>query len=453
MGQMYKQLEYNSSDVPSVIAVRIGGQPVIRQLLADSGATVEMLKLSALNKYYREKIVPAHVNISGVTTGELQVLGVCLVPVEFYPGFSINVNFIIVKDENTSLRADGIVGRKFMAENKIFFVDENKKLIINGRKVNLQVMSANNSVEAQALDRHVNSFVAKPVSSQNKASATIRPHRAFAYAEFKIPPRSIRIIKIRTQKPLKCEAVFVPDEISGLAMPESLHVFKGHNRKTFAHVTNMSDLPIIIHRHQKLGEIHKSNEEAFAMLVARSERQQLGELNVLSEQPDLSHVPSDFKQPLLDLISKYDDIFAKPGEKLRTTTKGTAPILTGNHSPIYTRQFPIPAKLLDPLNAEIERLLEIGVIRPATSNHWNSPLFLVSKRDHTTNRLSHRAILDFRRINAVTETIRYETPNSERLSNRVFGRQLTFFSLRFEKCFPASTYIGGRRPENCFFCR
>ena len=73
-----------------------------------------------------------------------------------------------------------------------------------------------------------------------------------------------------------------------------------------------------------------------------------------------------------------------------------------------------PAKF-EVAKAEVDKLLQMGVIRPSSSA-WASPLHVVKKPDG-----SWRPCGDFRALNAITKPDRYVVPNIETFHHQLRG--------------------------------
>jgi len=64
--------------------------------------------------------------------------------------------------------------------------------------------------------------------------------------------------------------------------------------------------------------------------------------------------------------------------------------------PIRVKQYPLPHAKVQVVKEEVQKMLQLGVIEPASSP-YNSPIVLVGKKDGTT-----RFCIDFRKLNAIT---------------------------------------------------
>ncbi len=92
-----------------------------------------------------------------------------------------------------------------------------------------------------------------------------------------------------------------------------------------------------------------------------------------------------------------------PGEPLGATDKTELHIkLKPGVQPIYIPAYCLPYSQGQIVDEQIKDMLEQGVIQHSASP-WNSPLFLVPKKDGNI-------VIDFRRVNEVTEDDRYPLP-------------------------------------------
>ncbi|KAI5711278.1 hypothetical protein M8J75_015665 [Diaphorina citri] len=68
-----------------------------------------------------------------------------------------------------------------------------------------------------------------------------------------------------------------------------------------------------------------------------------------------------------------------------------------NETPIRQKPYNFNPKMQEIVDQEVEKMLEMDVIQPSRSD-WCNPLIMVKKPDG-----SYRCVLDFRKLNAVTE--------------------------------------------------
>lgn len=92
--------------------------------------------------------------------------------------------------------------------------------------------------------------------------------------------------------------------------------------------------------------------------------------------------------------------------------------------PIKQRYYPVsPAKLIS-MNEEVDRMLELGVIRPSKSP-WSNPVVMITKKDGTM-----RFCVDCRKLNSVTVRDSYPLPRIQNILDNLKGaRYLTTIDL------------------------
>ncbi|RUA04547.1 MAG: hypothetical protein DSY43_06070 [Gammaproteobacteria bacterium] len=116
------------------------------------------------------------------------------------------------------------------------------------------------------------------------------------------------------------------------------------------------------------------------------------------------------KQQVNDLLVEYADVFSGSPN---LTDIATHQIDTGNSTPIRCSPYKIPQKLEDEVNNELEKMLDMGIIRPSTSP-WASPVVIVPKPDG-----SIRFCVDYRKLNKETKMDAYPIPSMDRMIEKV----------------------------------
>ena len=108
---------------------------------------------------------------------------------------------------------------------------------------------------------------------------------------------------------------------------------------------------------------------------------------------------------VLALMEEFDHVVAVPGDKLGQTDLTAHKIrLVEGATPSYVPAYRIPhiqRKVVDEL---VEEMLQENIITPSSSP-WNSPLFLVPKKNG-----GFRPVIDFRKVNQQTVPDRYPMP-------------------------------------------
>ena len=121
---------------------------------------------------------------------------------------------------------------------------------------------------------------------------------------------------------------------------------------------------------------------------------------VSHQKPQLKDAPIDqkIKLELGELLIRKKDCFAEDEHQLGTTPLITMSIDTGDHPLVAKRPYTLALKHHDWVKAEIDKLLDAGVIREINSS-WSAPIVVVPKGDG-----GKRLCIDFRALNAITRT-------------------------------------------------
>ena len=130
---------------------------------------------------------------------------------------------------------------------------------------------------------------------------------------------------------------------------------------------------------------------------------------VSHKKPELQDAPIDQKTKLdlEKLLEKNKDAFAEDERQIGTTPLITMSIDTGDQPPIAKRPYTLALKHHDWVRAEIDKLLEAGVIRESDSS-WSAPIVVVPKSDG-----GKRLCIDYRALNQITRTYIWPMPRIE----------------------------------------
>ena len=145
------------------------------------------------------------------------------------------------------------------------------------------------------------------------------------------------------------------------------------------------------------------------------------------QKPVLQDAPIDqkIKLELEQLLDRNQDYFAEDERQIGTTPLITMSIDTGDHSPVAKRPYTLALKHHDLVKAEIDKLLEAGVIRESDSS-WSAPIVVVPKGDG-----GKRLSIDYRALNPITRTFIWPMPRVEDILAKLGkAKFFTTFDLR-----------------------
>ena len=143
-------------------------------------------------------------------------------------------------------------------------------------------------------------------------------------------------------------------------------------------------------------------------------------LEDLVQRSDL--VSKKQKAQLMNLLQSYQDVMVDPRSPLGRTPLVEHKIDTGDAMPIRQAMRPPAKSLAGASEAEIQKMLDQGLIRPSDSP-WASPVVLVRKKDGTI-----RFCVDYRRLNEVTRKDAYPLPRIDACFD-CLGRSTWFCTL------------------------
>eukprot|EP00731_Ephydatia_muelleri_P007213 Em0003g1461a len=118
------------------------------------------------------------------------------------------------------------------------------------------------------------------------------------------------------------------------------------------------------------------------------------------------------KKELCTLLKEVSGVMSNiPG----VTRMAEHRIETGNARPVKLPPYRIPQAYRETIQLEVKEMLEAGIIEPSTSD-WCAPIVPVKKKDGTL-----RLCVDYRRLNAVSESDAYPMPRVDDLIDRLGG--------------------------------
>lgn len=121
------------------------------------------------------------------------------------------------------------------------------------------------------------------------------------------------------------------------------------------------------------------------------------------------------REQIRDIVYEFRDIFSDaPG----ICTLGTHKIQLTTGEPIQSRPYPLPHAMREAVDAELDAMLELGVIEPSISA-YASPIVVVRKSDGT-----NRLCVDYRKINKITVFDAEPMPQIEDIFARLSNKQI-----------------------------
>ena len=107
------------------------------------------------------------------------------------------------------------------------------------------------------------------------------------------------------------------------------------------------------------------------------------------------------KQVLIDIALRYWYVWARDTRTPKLSRLIVLEIPTGDAKPVAQKPYPLPYQYLDAVRAEVQKLLDGGLIEPCISA-WASPVLVRLKKDSTPDAIKLKLICDYRLVNSVT---------------------------------------------------
>ena len=126
--------------------------------------------------------------------------------------------------------------------------------------------------------------------------------------------------------------------------------------------------------------------------------------------PEYSTVDADIMKGFKELICQYPTAFLLPGSPLTAVKGFEHRIDTADAPPIYSHPYKKSPEELRAIKTEIERMLKLKIIQPSQSE-WGSPCILVRKPPEKGRLQPPRFVVDYRRLNSVTQGDGYPLPS------------------------------------------
>lgn len=132
------------------------------------------------------------------------------------------------------------------------------------------------------------------------------------------------------------------------------------------------------------------------------------------------HLSEDEKHEVEYLIRISADRFHLPDEPLPATHIMEHRIITTDEASIFVKQYRFPPMLKDEITRETDKMLSQGIIRPSFSP-YNTPLWVVAKKDDSHGNKQYRVVVDFRQLNAKSLGGAFPLPNITEILDQLGG--------------------------------
>lgn len=138
------------------------------------------------------------------------------------------------------------------------------------------------------------------------------------------------------------------------------------------------------------------------------------------------HLNDEEIKLLAKTLKPYKSVFFHESEKLSFTHDVKHNIHTTDEKPIHQKTYKYPYHLREEVSAQIDKLLDAGIIRESSSQ-WTSPIWVVPKKSDNSGKKKYRIVVDYRKLNEKTPADRYPIPEISEILDRLGKAQ--YFSV------------------------
>ena len=181
--------------------------------------------------------------------------------------------------------------------------------------------------------------------------------------------------------------------------------------------TCIGEIDIINKDFENEFKINVVNEDSGNKQISDNER-----YNLIREQVNNTDFKA-YENELVNLLHEFKDIVAIKGDSLGITDKISHSInVEQNAKPIYNQRYRTAHSQQLIIENEVEKLEKEGIVEKSNSP-WSFPLILVPKKDG-----GHRIVVDYRKLNSITENDPYPMPSMSELLNSL-GKNKYFSTI------------------------
>ena len=375
---------------PNSCALKIGNQTY--RGLVDSGASLSLLGLNVYKSLKQKPKITNHfVNLQSVNGESLEVKGRVNLDFELN-GTKLNHDFYLVKNMNRNL----ILGHDFVTKNgvRLYF--------------DLACLRVNNTFVPLIEDIHIASIV------RSQASVTLKPNTSYIIkGKIKSNPQ---IPTSRLYQVLSADKGFISEE-PGLSISDGL-IKLNRSRIIPVQINNTTGRTYRLKRGCVIGKLEQIAEENLVTFESYSKKQENYQKQTSYSNSEISeelNCPTEYRNQILNLISRNRDLLAKKDSDLTQTNTVEMKIPTGTHPPIQQRPYRTPLNSRKIIDQAVSDMLETGIIERSRSS-WAFPVVIVEKKDG-----SSRFCVDYRKLNKITKPIAQPIPLIDDIINRLSG--------------------------------
>uniref|UniRef100_A0A0A9X0W2 Retrovirus-related Pol polyprotein from transposon 17.6 n=1 Tax=Lygus hesperus TaxID=30085 RepID=A0A0A9X0W2_LYGHE len=239
---------------------------------------------------------------------------------------------------------------------------------------------------------------------------------------YHIDARSIQQVKLKIQNVQNGDAILPYTKLKTLEIPQSLISVKNH--EAFVRITNPSEQPTCLTQRRPL--MVEKLEENFSSNLNNYVSDHFNFQFDISKLR-LDHMNEEEKSAIINLVTRYSDIFHRENEPLSFTNQVKHVIKTSDETPVYARNYRFPEAFKNEVDIQINEMIDQGIVRHSNSP-WNAPIWIVPKKMDASGIPKFRIVIDYRKLNDKTMEDKYPMPAVSELVDKL-GRCQYFSTI------------------------
>lgn len=140
-----------------------------------------------------------------------------------------------------------------------------------------------------------------------------------------------------------------------------------------------------------------------------------------------SHMNTEEKSALRNVIKDYKEILYDENDQLTFTHKIKHTIRTADNIPIHTKSYKYPKIFEQEVQTQVKKMLRDGIIKESISP-YTSPVWVVPKKSDASGKKKFRLVIDYRKLNEKTISDKYPIPDITDILDKL-GRAKYFSTI------------------------
>lgn len=361
------------------------------KLLIDTGANVSLIKYETVVKNKLDYDTSTQVTLNGLSPNSpISTIGTTIVQPNIH-GHIFNLKLHIVPSQ-ANVPFDGLIGNDFL---KI----ENAEINFNKRLLKIDSLPF-------------------PITIHYDCSINDVTHQ--------LPARSESIIQVNISNPHVKEGISPKMQLyEGVFLAKSV-VKVNDNNKAITTILNTTDQTLKVSNITlELEEFDEPTSVMFNRVSTVNINQ--NRIKDLEQNLRLDHLNTEERTSVFDICSQFNDLFLLPGDNLSCTSSIEHEIITSVPKPVSSKIYRLPKVHENEVQRQITKMLNQGIIQHSVSP-YNSPLWIVPKKQDASNEKKWRVVVDYRKLNEITVGDSYPIPNIEDILDQL-GHSKYFTTL------------------------